>query len=330
MSKKRCLVTGAGGFIGSHLCDRLLKDGHEVVGLDNLMVGRYENVKQNQNNPKFSFHVKDVSSLSKTPYMQFDWIFHLAALADIVPSINDPSSYHRANVDGTMHLLEFARGMKRPPRILYAASSSCYGIPDQYPTTEATPCRPKYPYALTKYVAEQYVMHWSKVYKIPAISLRLFNVYGPRARTSGSYGAVFGVFLAQLANGKPVTVVGDGTQKRDFTFVSDVVSAFVKAAESEISGEIFNIASSRPKSVGVLAHLLGAKEISSLPKRPGEPDITWGNISKANELLAWYPEVSFEEGVEIMKDLLPEFKDAPLWDKSSIADVTKDWFTYLS
>src|SRR5262249_52482265 len=159
--------------------------------------------------------------------------------------------YHHSNVEGTVSVVEAARkaGVRR---FLYAASSSCYGVPDHYPTSETAPIRPQYPYALTKYLGEHIALHWSQVYGLPTVSLRLFNVYGPRSRTSGTYGAVFGVFLAQKLASKPFTVVGDGRQTRDFTFVSDVVDAFMVAASSDATGEIFNVGSGRTYSVNLL------------------------------------------------------------------------------
>ena len=173
-------------------------------------------------------HRIDISVPDGLPplFAGIDWVFHLAALADIVPSMENPAKYHQANVDGTVAVLEASRyaGVKR---FVYSASSSCYGIPDQVPTLETSPIRPMYPYALTKNLGEQCVMHWNQVYQMPCMSLRLFNVYGPRSRTSGTYGAVFGVFLAQKLAGRPFTVVGDGEQTRDFTFVTDVVEAFI-------------------------------------------------------------------------------------------------------
>lgn len=327
----RTLVTGGAGFIGSHLVQRLLHDGHEVVVLDNFSVGRRKNLHSVQNHPRLKVQKVDIAG--KTPLGKFfkgvDWVFHLAALADIVPSIVHPLPYHRANVDGTIAVLEASRdaGIKR---LVYAASSSCYGIPDVYPTPESAPVRPKYPYALTKYLGEQYVLHWHTIYKLPCVSLRLFNVYGPRVRTQGTYGAVFGVFLAQKRAGKPFTVVGDGTQTRDFTFVSDVVEAFICAATKPgIQGEIFNVGSGGTYSVNELVGILGGK-ITYIPKRPGEPDTTFADITKITTRLGWKPRVKFPEGVRIMLDHLDDWRDAPLWNPSSIAKATREWFAYLS
>ena len=328
-SPKKVIVTGGAGFIGSHLVERLLKDGHEVTVLDNFATGRSENLAQHSDEPRLTIHRVDVAEPeSIKPYFNgIEWIFHLAALADIVPSIQQPLKYHRANVDGTIAVLEAARssGVKR---FIYTASSSCYGIPDEFPTPETAPIRPMYPYALTKYLGEQYVLHWSKVYNLPCISLRLFNVFGPRSRTTGAYGAVFGVFLAQKLAGNPFTVVGDGTQTRDFTFVTDVVDAMVQAAESRAEGEVFNIGSGGMYSVNYLVELLGG-EVKHIPKRPGEPDCTFADISKISQGLGWQPKVGFEEGVKIMLDNIDRWRDAPLWNEESIAEATQDWFTYL-
>jgi UDP-glucose 4-epimerase len=256
-----------------------------------------------------------------------DWFFHLAALADIVPSIEAPYRYHRSNVDGTMRCLEVARSMG-VQRFIYAASSSCYGIPDLYPTPETSPARPQYPYALTKYVGEQYVLHWHQVYGLPAVSLRFFNVYGPRARTSGTYGAVFGVFLAQKLSALPMTIVGDGTQTRDFTYVTDVADACIAAAQSDISGRVFNVGSGNTYSINSLVELLGG-ESTHIPKRPGEPDCTFADISRIQTEVGWAPKVSFSEGVERMLTHIEDWRGAPQWTVDRIADATKDWFKYL-
>lgn len=325
----KCIVTGGAGFIGSHLVERLLNDGHDVTVIDNFSTGRPENLAFLASNPRLRAHQYDLAEGADLgPIMAgCQWLFHLAALADIVPSIQQPLQYHSANVDGTALLLEAAReaGVKR---VLYAASSSCYGIPDAYPTAETAPPRPMYPYALTKWVAEQYVMHWSQVYNIPAVALRLFNVYGPRSRTSGTYGAVFGVFLAQKLAGNPFTVVGDGTQTRDFTFVTDVVNAFVMAAQSDLSGEVMNVGSGHTYSVNRLVELLGGP-VTHIPKRPGEPDCTFADTSRIRQRLNWRPQVSLEEGVGRMLDNIDYWREAPVWDPDSIKVATADWFKYL-
>lgn len=324
----KIIVTGAAGFIGSHLCEKLIKDGHRVLGIDDLSSGSLSNLEGLNSNPSFSFIGWDIRKPIHVGE-DFDWFFHLAGKADIVPSIEDPELYHDVNVTGTVKMLELARKLNAK-RFIYAASSSCYGVPLVYPTNEIlTKIDPQYPYALTKYLGEQYVFHWAKVYGLSAMSLRLFNVYGPRSRTSGAYGAVFGVFLSQLANKSPLTVVGDGEQKRDFTYVTDVVDAFTRVASSEGSGLAVNIGSGSPESINQLVNLLGATDVDYLPSRPGEPSVTWADNRLARDLFGWEPKVSFEEGVEIMKSLIPLYNDAPLWTKESIAKATESWFRYL-
>jgi UDP-glucose 4-epimerase len=323
------LVTGGAGFIGSHLVDRLLADGHRVTVLDNYSTGRPENLQHQAGKPALKVIEADVAHFeSIAPFFGgMDWVFHIAALADIVPSMQHPLPYHRADVDGTVSVLEAAR-LAQVKRFVYAASSSCYGIPDEYPTPETAPSRPQYPYALAKYLGEQCVMHWNQVYGLPCVSLRLFNIYGPRSRTSGTYGAVFGVFLAQKLAGKPFTVVGDGKQTRDFTFVSDVADAMVMAAKSGVSGEIMNVGSDNTYSVNRLVELLGG-EVVHIPKRPGEPDCTFADIRKIKRLLGWRPKVSFEDGVAHVLNNIDYWRAAPVWTPDLIAVATQDWFQYL-
>ena len=325
------VVTGGGGFIGSHLVDRLITEGRSVRVVDSFVVGRRSNLRQHEANPRLDIVEADVAD--KAAVMRgcadAERVFHLAARADIVPSIQEPEAYYRANVDGTFNVLEAARA-HRVDRFVYVASSSCYGIPREYPTPETAPADPRYPYALTKYLGEQLVLHWANVYRLPAVSVRLFNVYGPRARTSGSYGAVFGVFLAQLMAGKPLTVVGDGEQTRDFTFVSDVVDALLAVAASHKVGEVYNVGSGRPASVNELIRLLGSPPTIAIPKRPGEPDCTWADISKIRTQLGWAPRIGFADGVRIMRENMQQWRDAPVWTVEGIAEATSDWFRFLS
>lgn len=326
---RRVLVTGGAGFIGSHLVERLLLDGCAVTVLDNLSTGRVQNLSHLRHNDSLRIERVDVADhAAVAPFFDgIEWVFHLAALADIVPSMQRPLDYHHSNVGGTVSVVEAARkaGVRR---FVYTASSSCYGIPDTYPTPETAEIRPQYPYALTKYLGEQIVLHWAQVYGLPVLSLRLFNVYGPRSRTSGTYGAVFGVFLAQKLAGNSFTVVGDGTQTRDFTFVRDVVDAFICAAASEVTGEVFNVGSGQTYSVNRLVELLGG-EVVHIPRRPGEPDCTFADTSKIRQKLGWTPRVSFEEGVRIMLENIDHWREAPVWSSDSISEATRDWFAYL-
>lgn len=326
----KVLITGGSGFVGSHLTDACIARGYEVTVIDNFSVGQRKNLEAHSKNPRLTLVESDTADFKKiqSHFKNVDWVFHLAARADIVPSIQMPVLYHQANVDGTIAVLEAARhaGCKR---FIYTASSSCYGLATQFPTPETAPIRPEYPYALTKYLGEQYVLHWAQVYKLPAVSLRFFNVYGPRARTSGTYGAVFGVFLSQRAHGKPLTVVGDGTQTRDFTYVLDAVSALLAAAESQFVGEVFNVGSGGTYSVNSLVKLIGGATVQ-IPKRPGEPDCTFADISKIKRDLGWEPRVKFEDGVKQLLSQIELWQDAPVWTPETIEKATEDWFKYLT
>lgn len=330
----RAVVTGGAGFIGSHLVDRLIEDGHDVVVVDNLRTGRRANLEAALRSGHATFVQTDIAMAISELTQLFrgcNAVFHLAGLADIVPSIERPEDYFRANVDGTFSIMEAVRGAG-VPRLVYAASSSCYGIPDSYPTPETAEARPQYPYALTKYLGEQIVLHWANVYGIAATSLRLFNVYGPRSRSNGAYGAVFGVFLAQKLAQKPFTVVGDGTQTRDFTFVTDVVDAFVRAAavleNGGRTGRIYNVGSGATQSINRLVELLGGP-VTYIPKRPGEPDCTFADVSRATRELGWSAKVDFESGVGRMLAAIEAWRDAPVWDAASIEKATKTWFERL-
>ena len=320
-------VTGGAGFIGSHLVDALLREGNEIVVLDNFSTGRLENIKHLENRVEVVECDLAVSGSWTEKLEGVDHVFHLAALADIVPSIQQPEAYFRANVDGTFNVLT-ASQKASTKRFIYAASSSSYGIPDFYPTSESAAIRPQYPYALTKHMGEELVMHWAKVYRLPALSLRFFNVYGPRSRTTGTYGAVFGVFLAQKLAGKPFTIVGDGEQTRDFTYVKDVVRALIIASESDQSGKAYNVGSGSTVSVNKLVELLGGDRIH-IPKRPGEPDCTYADNSRISKEIGWEPQVTIEEGVMELLEHIDDWREAPVWTPHSIANATSDWFRYL-
>ena len=324
----KSIVTGGAGFIGSHLCERLVSLGHNVILIDNFLVGKKSNI--NQIKGKIKIVNKDIRNFKsiKNLFKNVDNVFHLAALADIVPSIENPDDYFSTNVQGTYNVLK-ASVDNKVKRFIYSASSSCYGIPKRYPTPENEKIMPEYPYALTKRMGEELVVHFSKVYKLNANSLRFFNVYGPRARTSGTYGAVFGVFLAQKIANKPFTIVGDGKQKRDFTFVSDIVDAIIKTSKrNNISSKIYNIGSGTTISINRIAKLLGGKKIF-IPKRPGEPDITFADIKKIKKDINWKPKISIEKGVKLILKSIDDWKNAPVWTPKKISKATKKWFLYL-
>jgi len=327
-AKPVAVVTGGAGFIGSHMVDVLIDRGFAVRAIDNMVGGRPANVARHAGNPDFVLESRDVRSYAPDDplFKGAKCVFHFAGIGDIVPSIERPAEYMSVNVQGTVHMLECARHA-RVQKFVYAASSSCYGLA-KTPTREDHPIAPQYPYALSKYQGEQAAFHWNAVYKLPVSSVRIFNAYGTRSRTSGAYGAVFGVFLRQKLAGKPYTVVGDGTQRRDFLYVTDVAKAFLAAAETDRAGACWNLGAGKPQSVNRLVELLGGDKIY-IPKRPGEPDCTWADITRITSELGWRPEVSFEEGVSRIVASIDYWREAPLWDPESIARATKTWFEYL-
>ncbi len=324
--KLKYLITGGAGFIGSHLVENLEKKNIKLIVLDNLSTGRKENIKDFK---KVNFIKCDLSKKGtwQKYFKNVDCVFHLASLADIVPSINNPIKYFKSNVEGTLNVLEACKKYS-VKKLIYTASSSCYGIPKKFPTKESETIDCQYPYALTKYLGEKLCLHWGRLFNINVISLRLFNVYGTRSRTSGTYGAMFGVFLAQKLAGKPFTVVGNGKQTRDFTYVSDVVSALLKAANSKIKNEVLNVGSGRTVSVNKIINLLNGPSIK-IPKRPGEPNCTFADIRKINTKLKWKPTISIEKGIKKLLYGIDYWKKAPVWTPNKIDKATKDWFKYL-
>jgi UDP-glucose 4-epimerase len=327
--KPIAVVTGGAGFIGSHMVDLLLERGFAVRVIDSLVGGRERNLEQHGDNPNLACEWRDIRGVAVDDAL-FEgarYVIHFAGIGDIVPSIEQPTEYMEVNTQGTVRVLEAARSAG-VEKLVYAASSSCYGLAET-PTAEDNPIRPHYPYALSKNIGEQACFHWWRVYGLAVNSIRIFNAYGTRSRTSGAYGAVFGVFLKQKLEGKPFTVVGDGVQRRDFLYVTDVAEAFLAAAETNRVGEIWNLGAGDPQSVNRLVELLDG-EVVYIPKRPSEPDCTWADISKITTELGWEPKVSFEQGVGKVLANIDYWREAPLWEPDSIAEATEAWFKHLS
>lgn len=295
----KAIVTGGAGFIGSHLVDRLLSDGYKVIILDRFAKGLAQHLISRKHKQNLILHRVDISNskdLKLSYFQNVDWVFHLAAVSKVAPSVDSAIIYHKINVTGTVNVLEKAR-IAKVKKFIYAGSASYYGIPEVFPTPETAEIKVDSPYALTKYFGEVYTLFWGKLYKFPVISLRFFNVYGPKVRRFGSFGSLFSIFMSKKIAGNPYTVVGDGTQARDFTFVFDVVDALILAAQSNITNEVFNVASGKPKSIKKMVELLGG-DVNFLPKRKGEPARTWADIYKIKKMLGWKPKVKFEEGIK--------------------------------
>lgn len=326
--KKIAIVTGGAGFIGSHMVDLLLSKKYQVRVIDDFSGGHKNNLKQHQNNPNLKLERIDICKLKPTNkiFKKVDYVFHFAGIGDIVPSIESPARYTETNVQGTINVLEASRYFKIK-KLVYAASASCYGMTKKL-TNENYKINTEHPYALSKYLGEKAVMHWHQVYNLPVNSIRIFNAYGPRVRTTGAYGAVIGVFFKQKIKDKPLTIVGNGKQTRDFVHVTDVVRAFYAAATTKISGRIYNVGTGKPQSVNHLAYIIGGKKIT-IPDRPGEPKTSSANISKIKRELKWKPLMNFDEGIRQMLKNLNKWKDAPLWTPKKIKKATQVWFKYL-
>lgn len=327
--KKSFLITGCAGFIGSHMTDYILKKGHKVIGIDNLTSGKKKNISHNLQNKNFKFFKLNLSEIKKiTKVKKIDYVLHFAGHGELIPSIERPLEYFNNNSFNTAKLIDFIRSKKiRLKKFIYAASSSCYGI-SNFKTHERAKVKIEHPYAFSKFIGEQIVFHWGKIYKIPVISIRIFNAYGPRSRTTNVYGAVIGVFLKQKISSKPLTIVGDGKQKRDFLFISDLCDAFYKAALSNHDQEVFNLGNGKPRSINDLAKLIH-NNYTNIPWRPGEPKVTHADIKKIKKMLNWKPKTSLEAGIKhILKDL-SYWKKAPLWTVKKIKKATKNWIEFL-
>lgn len=327
---KKILITGGLGFIGCHLVKYYLKKKFKVTIIDNLITGQRNNLKFSEYK-KSKVILKDVSDKSIHKYIKNqDYIIHTAGLADLIPSIENPESYFKANIEGTFNLMSAIRKHNQKlKKFIYLASSTCYGIPDQYPTSEYSKINTKHPYANSKYIGEEIVKHYSKVFNINSNSLRLFNVYGTQSRTNSHYGAMFGVFLAQKIHNKPLTIVGDGKQGRDFLFVSDLVIAIDQVLRKNKTKFFeYNIGYGKTVKVINIAKMI-SNNITFIPKRPGEPDITHACTKRFRNEFGWRPKIDIINGVRILLNNIDYWKKAPVWTKKSIKRETKNWFKYL-
>jgi len=297
MQKLKSIVTGGAGFIGSNLVDRLVENGHKVIVIDNFVSGKKSNLShQSKKNVKIvKLDISNNKKLGKY-FKGVNYVFHLAGLAEIIPSIKNPRKYLINNTLGTLNVLEAAKKVKIK-KFIYAASSSCYGIPKKIPTKETEKIDTKHPYAFSKFLGEETVIKYANLFKMPNISCRFFNVYGPRLNTNGQYGAVFSNFLIQKKKGKPLTIVGNGKQTRDFIHVDDLTNVFIKLAKSNLKNKIYNLGSGKETSINKIASIIGGKKIF-IPTRPGDPDRSCANISKIKKDINWKPKISINEGIK--------------------------------
>lgn len=298
-TKNKAVVTGGAGFIGSNVVDALIERGDEVHIIDNLSGGKRENI-----NPRAVFHEKDIRNLAdmRSIFSGAKFVFHLAALPRVQYSIEHPDTTSEVNVMGTQNVL-IASAQAKVARVVYSASSSAYGDSAVMPLHEGLSANPKSPYGLQKYVGELYCKVWHEVYGLSTVSLRYFNVYGPRLDPEGAYALVIGKFLKQRKEGKPFTITGDGTQTRDFTHVRDVVRANILAAESANvgHGEVINIGAGNNCTINRLAGLIGG-DIEYIPPRL-EPHDTLADNALARKLLDWAPQIALEDGIAELKTI---------------------------
>jgi nucleoside-diphosphate-sugar epimerase len=299
MMFKKAIVTGGAGFIGSNLVDKLINMGVEVHIIDDLSTGFEKNI-----NPKAIFHKIDISTLNPDlawyEFKDTDVVFHLAALARVQPSIEDPIPFDKVNIGGTLRMLKLAHNLG-VARFVYSASSSAYGNATKFPTPEEHSTNPLSPYGLQKYVGEQYCKMFSQVYGLDTVSLRYFNVYGERMSLEGAYKLAIPIFANQMLEGKPLTINNDGEQRRDFTYIEDVVNANILAATNpeDLKGEVFNIGNGDNYSVNELADMLGGKK--SYGNKVIEPFQTLADNSKADLILNWKPKGSLPTWIKKYK-----------------------------
>ncbi len=299
----KSLVTGGAGFIGSNLVEYLLNKGHEVIVLDNFYTGKRSNLS-NIKKKKLKVIKVDISKNKKLDkyFKNVKFVFHLAALANFAQSIKYPKKFFKTNVIGTSNILQAAKRAKIK-KFIYAGSASFYGIPKKFPTSEKAKISLMHPYAITKWKAEKLVMRWYKIYNFPAISLRFFNVYGPKLNTLDGYKSVFGIFIEQKLSNKPLTIVGSGNQTRDFIHVKDISVAMLKSALSKKVGKIYNVGFGKETKINTIAKLFGGKK-KYIPKRYSETNRSLADIRKIKRELNWKPQIKIGQGI---KDFLKSY-----------------------
>jgi UDP-glucose 4-epimerase len=298
----KSVVTGGAGFIGSNLVDQLVDRGHKVTVLDDFSTGRKSNLKQHSKKKIKVVKIDISKNKNLTKYFkEVDYVFHLAGKTSVVESLKKPKLYFKVNVNGTLNLIKSIKRFNIK-KFIYAASASCYGIPKELPTKENSKIKPSSPYAHSKYLAEKLIMHEVKKNNFPANSLRFFNVYGPRLSAAGSYSSVFGAFLSQKVANKPLTIIGNGNQTRDFIHVKDLVNVIIKAAFSKKIGNIYNVGSGIEVKINKVADIIGGKKIY-LPKRKNETNRSLASIKKIKKDFNWKPKITLEKGLKnLLKD----------------------------
>jgi len=294
---EKIIVTGGAGFIGSHIVDALVGEGYEVHVVDNMSAGKKENV-----NTKATLHIVDIREKEKLIpiFENTKYVFHEAAFPQVQYSIENPVETNEINVTGTLNVLEASR-INKIKRIIFASSCALYGDQEKLPITEDMEPNPLSPYGAHKYIGEAYMKLYAQIYGLETVSLRYFNVYGPRQSADGSYAGAIPKFIKFRQDNEPLQITGDGEQTRDYVNVKDVVNVNILAIKSDRvgKGEVINIGGNNQYSINYIAGLIGGEK-SYIPPRI-EPRNTQAGIDKAKEFLNWEPCVILEEGIKELK-----------------------------
>lgn len=325
----KSIVTGAAGFLGSHLVDQLMKADHEVVAIDNEINGSWSNLEQWFENPRFKKVHKDILEIQNDDenFRDCDYVFHLAGLECPVTSLNKPEIFFSTNIHGTVKILQASK-QSDLKKFVYAGSSSVYGDAST-PTLETDGTSPMTPSCLTKSQAEDIAFHWGEVFDFPVVSLRIFNAYGPRDKTKLYPGSAFSIWMKQKCNEQALTVVGDGTHARDFIYCTDVANAFYIAALEGKADEVYNIGSGKAISLNEFTDRIKGKKLF-LKNKEDEPTKTWADISKFQFDCNWQPRIPLESGVEFSLDVLNDWKDDISWNEENLNQFFQAWFEVYS
>ena len=325
----KSVVTGAAGFLGSHLVDQLMKEGHEVVAIDNELNGSWSNLSQWHENPRFHKVHKDILEIQSddNDFKNCNYVFHLAGLECPVTSINNPEIFFSTNIHGTVKVLQASK-QSDLKKFVYAGSSSVYGDAST-PTLETDSISPMTPSCLTKSQAEEICLHWGEVFEIPVNGLRIFNAYGPRDKTKIYPGSAFSIWMKQKNQDQPLTVVGDGSHARDFVYCTDVANAFYIAALEGKDGEIYNIGSGKAVTLNEITDRIKGKKLF-IKNKEDEPVKTWADISKFQFDCNWQPRTPMESGVEFSLDVLEDWKGDNNWDENNLSEFFQAWFEIYS
>ncbi len=324
MENKRSLVTGAAGFLGSHLVDKLIKAGHDVIALDILPLEERQNLSQWKDSPRLTHSQRDITQLQENEdiFKEVDTVFHLAGKECATDSLNNPTEYFNINVIGTMKVLQACKNAQ-VKKVVYASSFEVYGD-SSTPTLETDPQYPLSPSALSKKTAEEMVFHWAEIFQFEAVALRIFNAFGPRYKSHKSFGNGFEAWMKQSLQDKPLTFIGEKDQIVDFIYCTDVANAFLTASEEVKSGEAYNIGSGKPHSLQEIANFLRSNSIHDNSTHLHSQK-SWADISKFQFDSNWQPRVPLSSGIEFSLEVVKEWENSKTWDHDELEKFLLPW-----